>query len=265
MVFGFNNFKGGSGKTFSLLNIARGLARKNKKILIIDLDPQGNSSFKCFDNYEEINGADKVVNGEMKLSDVIRKTPFENIDIVVGNYNLEDSITFDMDIDGRTRKVLSEIEDLKVFADQIYEIKSQYDYILIDNNPYIGLFLEFTAFIADWIIVPVNSDFNSLKGVDRTVDKIIRVIESAVEAGDDLNVDFKILLNNVPKNTKDGNNFVKEVKNAYQDVVFETVIRHQAAPAGKQAIKQQYFAIDHLNTSIGQELSDLVNEIERSL
>ena len=81
-IISCNNRKGGSGKTTTSINLAKGLADEGLKVLLVDLDLQGNTSSKFLEDYEEINGIVEVINGEISIEEAIYKTDVDNLYIV---------------------------------------------------------------------------------------------------------------------------------------------------------------------------------------
>ena len=269
-VIGVYNCKGGSTKTFTVLSLAVGLANKGKKILIIDNDPQGNTSYKFFIDYESMKGLNDVIMGNCKLEDVIYKTKINNIDLVPSN----------MDLEILGIPMLNAKSDREFLKRQIKDVKEKYDYILFDNNPSYHIFLYNLVFCCDWILIPINVDKNSSKGVDMTVDRIIETINSTSA---DVNVEFKVLITKLAR-TKRSKEFAEAVKNKWQDLVLDTIIRLQSNPADMQTTEDDYFAVNYalphkdpeiyidnntgeeriktFKTNLGTDYLDLIDEIE---
>ena len=250
-LISFNNYKGGTSKTFSAVNTAVGFANKGKKTLLIDLDPQGNSSMKLIKNFEQIDGINEVILNKKGLKEVIYQTEINNLCIVPANLSLQFGGV--KELENKANR-----EFLKM---QIEGIKNDFDYIIFDNNPNIEIFLRNLTFACDWIIIPVAIDMNSIKGVDGTIDVIKETIESTLQ---DLNIEYRILLTMVGK-TKVSKDFENVVRNRYKDIILNTSIRYQKKPAELQTIPGEYFAINDKKAAIRDDLLALVDEIERSL
>jgi len=272
-VLGVYNCKGGSTKTFTVLSLAVGLANKGRKVLVIDNDPQGNTSYKFFIDYENMKGLNDVIMNQCSIEDVIYHTKVDNIDLVPGN----------MDLEILGIPMLNAKSDREFLKRQISKIKDRYDYILFDNNPSYHIFLYNLVFCCDWILIPINVDKNSSKGVDMTVDRIVETINSTSA---DVNVEFKILITKLAR-TKRSLEFCNAVKDKWEDLVLDTVIRLQSNPADMQTTEDDYFAVNNAlphrdpeevtdpetgekkiiryKTNLGTDYLDLVDEIEKKL
>lgn len=248
-VISLNNYKGGSAKTFTSVNVAVGLANKNYKVLLIDNDPQGNASYKFFNNFEDLDGLNEVIFENKDINDVIYETKINNLYMIPSKSDLK----FGADrLESNTER-----EFLKI---QLKKLNINFDYIIFDNNPYLDIFLKNCTFCCDWIIIPVNVDLNSMKGVDFTVDEIVKTINSTSM---DLNVQYKILLTKVGR-TKISKEYIDAVRQKYNNIILDTTIRYQQKPAELQTTEDNYFAINN-NTSVGDDYKTLVDEVERKL
>ena len=117
------------------------------------------------------------------------------------------------------------------------------------------------VYAADLIVVPVNIDRNAIKGVDYTIRYIIDVITGSEE---DLDCKFKILVTKTTR-TRVSRNCVDLIRNTFKDLVFETTITNQIAPAEKQTFFEDYIMIDNLNTKVGKDYRSLVDEIRKEI
>ena len=248
-VISLNNYKGGSAKTFTSVNLAVGLANKGYKVLLVDNDPQGNASYKFFPDFEDLDGLNEVIFNEKDINDVIYKSKIDNLYVIPSKSDLK----FGADrLESNTER-----EFLKI---QLKKLKEDFDYIIFDNNPYLDIFLKNCTFCCDWILIPVNVDLNSMKGVDFTVDEIIKTINSTSM---DLNVQYKIVLTKVGR-TKISKEYIDAVREKYNDIILDTTIRYQQKPAEQQTTEDDFFVIN-TSSGIAEDYLNLVDEIERKL
>lgn len=251
-IISINNRKGGSSKTTSAVNLSYEFAKSGKKTLLIDLDPQGNASSKFISNYEYVDGIAEVLDKKIDINNAIYKTTAnDNLYIIPSKIELDDVAEY-----------MQANSQIALLSKCIRAIKSNYDIVIIDNNPGIPILLKNCVYAADLIIIPVNIDSNSIKGVDLTLKKIMETIyDSPVE----LNIDYKILLSMVTCSKGEATNIAKEViykvKQAYKDRVLQSSIRLQSKPAQLQTFDTNYFATDY-ETSYGQDYRTLGKEVE---
>lgn len=248
-IISINNYKGGSGKTATALNLAYVLSKTNK-VLLIDLDPQADASIKFFKDFASRVGICEVLNGSIGVKEAISHAK-NNLDVLTAKNELN-LIADQMQRD-------SKIATLKRLTS---EVKDNYDYIIIDNNPKLNIVLVNCIYCADYIIVPVNIDNNAIKGANNIIETIMDVINNAPV---DINVNIKILMTMVSMSKGKPTNIAEEVINAmrqaHQDNVFKTYIRFQQKLAQKTSFITDYFASDDDN-KLSEDYESLVNEIK---
>ena len=210
------NQKGGVGKTTTVINLAAGLAQQEKKILIIDLDPQGNATTgvglsNLENSSETIYG---VLNGTKSLSEVIKKTQFKNIDIITSNVDLSG---LEIETAGDNERAF--IMKVKLTA-YLNDSRGSYDYIIIDCPPSLSLLTVMALVSSHSLVVPLQTEFFALEGLTQLMKTIERIKVS-------LNPELKIrgiLLTMFDKRNKLSAQVEKEARDYFTDKVYVTVI-----------------------------------------
>jgi chromosome partitioning protein len=210
------NQKGGVGKTTTVINLAAGLSHQKKKILVIDLDPQGNATTglglsNMENSSETIYG---VLNGTKSISEVIKKTQFENLDIITSN----------VDLSGLELETASDSNRAFMLKDKLAlylnNSRTSYDYILIDCPPSLSLLTVMALVTSDSLVVPLQTEFFALEGLTQLMKTIERI---KVSLNPDLNI-RGILLTMYDKRNKLSAQVEKEARDYFTDKVYTTVI-----------------------------------------
>ena len=209
-VISIANQKGGVGKTTTAVNLSAVLAKKGKRVLLIDTDPQGNATsglgieknFK-FSIYD-------VIIGETKISEVIQETQVKNLKICPSNINLA----------GAEVELVSMISREYRLKEKLDECKEEFDYVIIDCPPSLGL-ITLNAFTSsNSVLIPVQCEYYALEGLGQLINTINLVKKH-------LNKELEIegaILTMYDMRTNLSNQVVKEVKKYFEDKVYKTVI-----------------------------------------
>lgn len=205
------NQKGGVGKTTTSVNLAACLADLGQRVLLIDMDAQGNATsgigIKKPDIKQDVY--DVLIN-DVPLEDVVMHTQRQNLDVVPATIRLS----------GAEIELTSQMAREKRLADACVLAKDEYDYVLIDCPPSLGL-LTINAFTTcDSILIPVQSEYYALEGLNQLMNTVKLVQRH-------FNPDLKIegvLMTMLDSRTNLGNQVVEEVKKYFGDTVYQTII-----------------------------------------
>ena len=210
-IISIANQKGGVGKTTTAINLSTIIAKKGKKVLMIDADPQGNASSGVGidrDNIE-LSVYDILIN-EIEVEEVVKKTNIKNLNICPSNINLA----------GAEVELVSVMSREQRLKEKLDKVKGDYDFIIIDCPPSLGL-ITLNAFTAsDSVLIPVQCEYYALEGLGQLLNTINLVKKH-------LNKNIEIegaLLTMYDIRTNLSNQVVKEVKKYFNDKVYKNVI-----------------------------------------
>ena len=209
------NQKGGVGKTTTVINLAAGLSLQGKKVLIIDLDPQGNATTGLgLSNLEKERTIYSVMNGSKKINEVIQKTNFNNLDLVTSNVDLS-GLEVETAGDSRRAFILKE----KIMA-YLNDSGASYSHILIDCPPSLSLLTIMALVASNSLVVPLQTEFFALEGLTQLMKTIKRIKNN-------LNTDLSIrgiLLTMYDKRNKLSSQVEKEARDYFKEKVYQTVV-----------------------------------------
>ena len=204
------NQKGGVGKTTTAVNISSILAKKGKKVLLIDADPQGNATSGVGAEKDVEFSTYDILVGEVEMDEVVEKTVIKNLLVCPSNINLA----------GAEVELVSMMSREQRLKEKLEKIKNNFDYILIDCPPSLGL-ITLNAFTAsDSVLIPVQCEYYALEGLGQLINTVELVKKH-------LNKDLYIegaLLTMYDIRTNLSNQVVKEVKRYFNNRVYKTVI-----------------------------------------
>ncbi|MFK8013779.1 MAG: ParA family protein [Marinicellaceae bacterium] len=231
-IIAIANQKGGVGKTTTSVNLAVGLGRLNKSVLLIDLDPQGNATMGCGINSRELepNACDLLLN-ESNIKDIIITAESAGIDVIGSNTDLTAAELQLMDSTNPELK-------LKGF---LHDIKNDYDYIIIDCPPSLSILTINALVAADSVIIPMQCEYYALEGLASLLDTINRIQSS---------VNKKLEIEGIIRTMFDGrNNLANDVSaqliNHFGSKLYVTVIPRNVRVAEAPSHGMSVIEYDH--------------------
>jgi len=210
------NQKGGVGKTTTVINLAAGLSMKGKKILVIDLDPQGNATTGLGLSNTESSELTiySVLNGNKKISEVVKKTKFENLDLITSNVDLSG---LEVETAGDSRRAFMLKDELTSYLN---DSRPSYDYVLIDCPPSLSLLTIMALVCSNSLVVPLQTEFFALEGLTQLMKTIDRIKNN-------LNPKLTIkgiLLTMYDKRNKLSSEVEKDAREYFNEKVYRTVV-----------------------------------------
>lgn len=247
MVIAIANQKGGVGKTTTAINLSAALAKSGKKVLLIDLDPQGNSSLSFLDHKViEQSIYDLLTDSDASAEDIIKPTSIAGLDVMPSRINLA---KFES-------KLIGEFDAPFRLKDRIDGLIKSYDYILIDTPPTLGLITVNALVASDYVLVPIQPSYFALEGTDDLLETVEKV---KARPNPRLQV-LGVVITLLDKRTTLARDIQEQIRTVFGDKVFSTVISKSVRLEESPAYKETIFTF--APTSSGaHEYSSLCDEV----
>ncbi len=242
------NQKGGVGKTTTSMNLAAGLGRKGKKILLIDLDPQANSTTGLgIDLHSVKRGVFELIVDKLPMKDVIIPTSADNVDIVPATIQLAGA---DLHLS------MNNEQESKIFAEPIKQVSKEYDYIIMDCPPSLGIINRNGLSIADKVLIPMQAEYYALEGLTQLLSTIMlvkKMFNPSLQIGG-------LLITMYDSRTNLGQDVISEVNKFFKGQVLKTRIPRNVKLAEAPSSGKSIF--DYAKSSVGaQAYEELTNEV----
>jgi len=216
------NQKGGVGKTTTAVNLAASLCAMKRRVLLVDLDPQGNATTGAgIDKRSLASTVYQVLLGERRIADVRIASPSGGFDLVPANRDLAGAEVELVDLPEREMRLKDALaEALSQMRTAINEVAGDYDFILLDCPPSLSLLTLNALVAADWVIVPMQCEYYALEGISEltaTLERVKRALNPELEVEG-------VLLTMVDERTNLTQQVISEVRAHFKDKVFTTQV-----------------------------------------
>ena len=209
------NQKGGVGKTTTVINLASALAQKGKRILVVDLDPQGNATTGLGkSNNDESNSIYNVLIGKTSVQNAIQKSNIKNLDLIGSNVNLS-GLEVETANDANRAFLLK-----KILLEENQSLMRGYENIFIDCPPSLSLLTIMSLVLANDLLIPLQTEFFALEGISQLVKTIDRI---KVNLNPELGI-RGVLLTMYDKRNKLSSQVDLEARKHFEDKVYKTVV-----------------------------------------
>lgn len=253
-IIAIANQKGGVGKTTTAMNLAAGLGVLEKKVLLVDADPQANAtSGTGFDPKEVKSGIYECLLNNIHAKDIILETKTPNLFLLPAN----------IDLIGAELELINVSERENILKNVLRSIVDEYDFIIIDCAPSLGLITLNALTAADSVIIPIQCEYFALEGLGKLLNTI-KIVQQRLNPN---LVIEGLLLTMYDTRLRLSNQVVEEVKTHFQDMVFRTIIHRNVRLSESPSFGETIIihdatskgAINYLNLA-----NELIRKIEKN-
>ena len=215
------NQKGGVGKTTTSINLSASLGMLGKKVLMVDLDPQGNATTGVGVDKREIgNSIYEVLTMKASIENAIVKTKSTNLSVIPAYLNLAGAEMELTQLELKYRDSQIKFNRVLRLKDELYKVKDNYDYILIDCPPSLGILTTNALAAANSVLIPVQCEYYALEGIMQLINTIM-LAQRKVNP----NLDIEgVLLTMLSVNTNLGLEVISSIKEFFKERVYDTII-----------------------------------------